>query len=252
MHPHEYPWLVSLNRQGIVRMVHICGGTLLNSGTVLTAAHCLYDDFDFDNRRLIPASEFLVYAGVHHLSNKNEAQAAGIVKYVNHPKLNPYLTGSDNDYSLLFLDREIIITPGIVEQACLSIPSEEASVPVIAAGWGNTEKGEISQIPQKVKLGTMNRNNCQQQVSWRVTENMICTNGWGSGACSGDSGGPLITESNPLLDLEGGKVIGVASFVGHIQEDPIGRRTCSGPSVYAKVTSELISWIQTETQVDLC
>jgi len=246
MNPHEYPWLVSLARQGMVGMVHICGGTLLNSRTVLTAAHCLYDDFDSDNRRLVPASEIIVYAGVHHLLNKNGAQAAGIDYYENHPDWNPYLTEVDNDYSLLFLDRSIMTMPGIVVPACLSIPSDEVFVPVIAAGWGNTEAGENSQIPKHVRLETIYRNTCQQQVTQIITENMICTNGWASGICSGDSGGPL-------MDMGTKKVIGVASFVGDIKVDFIGRRTCSGPSVYAKVTSELISWIQTEIHpTDLC
>jgi len=245
MNPHEYPWLVSLARQGMVGMVHICGGTLLNSRTVLTAAHCLYADVDSDNRRPIPASVLLVYAGVHHLSYIG-AQETGVLYYENHPGYNPWLTGSDNDYSLLFLNRNIMITPRIVEPACLSIPSDAAFVPVIAAGWGNTEAGENSQIPKHVRLETINRNTCQQQVMQIITENMICTNGWASGACSGDSGGPL-------MDMGTKKVIGVASFVGDIKVDFIGRRTCSGPSVYAKVTSELISWIQTEIHpTDLC
>jgi len=237
MNPHEYPWLVSLARQG----GHICGGMLLNSGTVLTAAHCLYENYETNNR-IFPASEFLVYARVHDLSYIG-AQEAGVVYYKIHPGLIPARAASDNDYALLFLNTNIMMKPGIVEQACLSIPSDEPSVAVIAAGWGNTEAGEISQIPKHVKLETMDRNICQQQVSAEITGNMICTNGWGSGACSGDSGGPL-------MDLGTKKVIGVASFVAHLSKE---RGTCSGPSVYAKVTSELISWIQTEIHpTDLC
>ncbi|XP_031774629.1 chymotrypsin B-like [Apis florea] len=35
--PHEFPWMVSISRKG----GHFCGGTILNSKYVLTAAHCL-------------------------------------------------------------------------------------------------------------------------------------------------------------------------------------------------------------------
>ena len=35
--PHEFPWMVSISRKG----GHFCGGTILNSRFVLTAAHCL-------------------------------------------------------------------------------------------------------------------------------------------------------------------------------------------------------------------
>lgn len=35
--PQEFPWLVSITRLG----GHFCGGTILNSNFILTAAHCL-------------------------------------------------------------------------------------------------------------------------------------------------------------------------------------------------------------------
>lgn len=34
--PFKYPWLVTLQEKNI----HFCGGSLLDSSTVLTAAHC--------------------------------------------------------------------------------------------------------------------------------------------------------------------------------------------------------------------
>lgn len=35
--PGEFPWIVSVRRHG----GHFCGGTLIHSRVVLTAAHCL-------------------------------------------------------------------------------------------------------------------------------------------------------------------------------------------------------------------
>lgn len=35
--PHEFPWMVSLNRRGS----HFCGGTLITDRDILTAGHCL-------------------------------------------------------------------------------------------------------------------------------------------------------------------------------------------------------------------
>ena len=42
----EFPWQVSIGRISAVTggIRHFCGGTILSSNTILTAAHCLNDE----------------------------------------------------------------------------------------------------------------------------------------------------------------------------------------------------------------
>lgn len=85
--PYSWPWLVSiginykftLNKTSAYwhNISHICGGTLISSSLVLTAAHCVYDlgakvdptnkDLTFESNRFHPdlASILTVYVGIH-------------------------------------------------------------------------------------------------------------------------------------------------------------------------------------------
>ena len=42
----QYPWQVALVRRNKIGNSYFCGGTLISTGLVLTAAHCLYGNRD--------------------------------------------------------------------------------------------------------------------------------------------------------------------------------------------------------------
>merc|ERR1719392_208795 len=242
---NQYPWLVYLHATSVYG-VGSCGGTILNSRYVLTAAHCMFADANKNpgHRQPFHASEIKVYVGAHNLKMRmlgGVQEVVRVSRYVIHTGYRPHDISWirwDNDYSILELMRDIILPTRTVSWACLSIPLDVGFVPVIAAGWGETENGRESETLKHVVLKTITRNNCASNYQFQITENMICTEGWEKGICSGDSGGPLMTQD--------GKVIGVTSWV----RKENGR--CLNPSVFARVTPQMIRWIKRNTQGNIC
>jgi len=231
---NSFPWLVRI--QGRRRISHTnmykistCGGTLLNSRTVLSAAHCMF--WDKKQTQSIHPQMITLYLGEHN-SNKMEfgEKEVNAARYVLHPyyKKKPW----DNDFAIIYMD-EVIRESNIIQYACLSrLNTRYANTPVTVAGWGaiHADGGAVD-IARKVDLVTVSNRDCNN-IYGKITDNMICASGYGKGACQGDSGGPLMIKGRENV------VIGVSSFVAigcNMNDDH--------PSVFARVSSQL-HWIK--------
>ncbi len=168
-----------------------CTGTVVSPTVILTAAHCA-EDMETDQVR--EASRYLVYTGdVEWLASP---QASGVSRVVVYPTFNP--ADLSDDAALLILS-----TPTTAPAITLaSYPSDSARLAAGAdariAGWGDTYRKQES-IPATLSWAdtvVQAPAYCESKAPPFYSGSEICTidpPGDQTGACFGDSGGPLIT-----------------------------------------------------------
>ena len=137
--PGEFPWQVGLvYSEG---SFPFCGGSLLSSRTVLTAAHC---ERDVDN--------FLVLVGEYDLSHPT-GEYVRASAWINHPDWDS--ATYDNDFAIIQLDTPVMFTD-TVRPICLpdvaSDGDEYDSVISTVTGWGRLSyRGPQPDVLQKVR-----------------------------------------------------------------------------------------------------
>lgn len=194
----EFPSVVSITGTN-----GICGGTLLDSTTVLTAAHCLKGTVS-------------VRAGsLKHNAGGVEAKVANRTA---HPEYR--LNDGDNTKPFANNDIGIIKLASPIEESdkiSYATLASDGSDPVVGsmatvAGWGLQEPDytflsyDAVENLAKVTMPIHAREVCDQldpDVKGRDT--VVCVGGNGKSACRYDSGGGLI-------DQKTGQVVGVASW----------------------------------------
>ncbi|XP_028308113.1 trypsin-3 [Gouania willdenowi] len=193
--PHSIKYIVSIQTMG---RQHICGGFLINTYWVVTAAHCN-----------IGLTNMLIVAGDYALTIYEGTEQQILPQLlVPHPAYNSVT--NNNDLMLIKL------TGPIQQNQYVSIallPRQGATITqgriCRVSGWGYTSPvgGQIPSTLRTVKLPIVSTEKCNSSESFngRITENMLCagfTLG-GKDACQGDSGSPLVCD---------GRVYGVVSW----------------------------------------
>ncbi|XP_061135101.1 tissue-type plasminogen activator isoform X1 [Syngnathus typhle] len=230
----EQPWQAVINvyQARLRKHFHRCGGILIDSCWILTAAHC----FEPTDK---PSKLEVILGRTFRKENSSSEQIFKVEKYWIHEKFDN--DSFDNDIALLKLKSDIgvcaVNSPEVLP-ACLPEPG------LVLPDWTECEisgYGKDSEFSahysERVKRGFVRlwpRERCVPAVlsGRKVTANMLCagdTRGLDD-ACKGDSGGPLVCRSNDKMTL-----MGVISW-----GDGCGQR--DKPGVYTRVT-RYIDWI---------
>uniref|UniRef100_R4FJ40 SP1-Abd-17 n=1 Tax=Abdopus aculeatus TaxID=515833 RepID=R4FJ40_ABDAC len=179
-----------------------CGGTLIDSSHVLTAAHCLEGN----------VNKIVVNIGTNK-QNRYGDQSTNAKSFVIHENYEATDYIVKNDIAILALAKSI--TPdNCVQSAPLAQKGENFDrARCIAAGWGDLgwEQNSPNDL-QKVVLPAIPTNTCKQNSKMIISDGVLCAGDFqhgGPSTCQGDSGGPLYCPSK----ITGKMVLaGVTSF----------------------------------------
>ncbi|XP_007090895.1 serine protease 1 [Panthera pardus] len=208
---NSVPYQVSLNSG-----YHFCGGSLINSLWVVSAAHCY-------------KSRIQVRLGEHNIAvSEGSEQFINSAKVIRHPRYNANTI--DNDIMLIKLSSPATLNSRV---SAISLPRSCApsGSQCLISGWGNVQSfGEnYPDVLQCLKAPILTDSACRKAYPGQITSNMICLGflEGGKDSCQGDSGGPVVCNN---------QLQGIVSWGA-------GCAQRGKPGVYTKVCN-YVSWIQ--------
>lgn len=223
-----WPWQVDIH---LSTSGHVCGGTLIASNWVLSAAHCFPDLSDL--------SSYIFYVGRHNLNSYNQYESyhSALKVVVPADYLDPQ---SGKDMALVQL-ADSVTWSARVQPVCLpdSGVTFNEGMQCRVTGWGDTQEGvSLSGVGtlQEVTVPIIGQNSCNDMYKIQsyysetvdIQPDMICAGfkDGGKDACQGDSGGPLVCPTGNKTWIQAG----VVSF-------GLGCAEPNRPGVYTKLSA---------------
>jgi len=231
-----------LREVGTSQSSFFCGGALIATKWVVTAAHCTPG---------ISPGTLEIRLGEHIRSSTSESSITKdfqVSAITNHPQYN----GNSHDIALVKLAEAADLS--IYTPVCMPRQADYTGLRATVIGWGNTASNRMPGEPPVTKavsnvlmelegLLVQSDSACAtalgEVTQSAVTDDMVCAGGEeGKDACQGDSGGPLMYEgASKQLEL-----MGVVSW-------GIGCARAGLPGVYAEVT-KFQGWIDSVVSSD--
>jgi len=249
---NSIPWQVALVLKG--KEKPFCGGTIICSKFIMTAAHCIDMDYElpvYEKGKFMMPGEFQIVTidsnrriDSKHESWHNVNNISVHPKYIDEGIDEPKF---DYDYAIIELIEPIKLTgDSKARAACLPDQKTDINFPsgteFVVSGWGTLEfKGRELTKLHHVAVQSISDAKCKTKHEYleQNMERMHCAedlkNG-DSGDCNSDSGGP-VTWVDP--GTKKAKLIGVVSW-------GLGCASFGHPAVYAEVAF-VMDWVNYKT-----
>lgn len=229
----QFPWVVDIIYRRKRTFSQGCAGSLINSRFVMTAAHCISDlSFILTPYSIRVKRDFRTYKDYE------------ILKSFVHPKYSKYSFNKENDVALFKLVDKVKFDE-YVQPICL--PQKEdldehslregQLLTVFSKGHPVEDSANRQKKPIAMPLRNVSVcNKIYKDVRIELVPSQMCVGGEpGNDSCQGDSGSPLMQQTNHSTTLRWTQV-GLVS---------LGPQKCGGkiPSIYVRL-SAYIDWIE--------
>ncbi|KAG5681576.1 hypothetical protein PVAND_010995 [Polypedilum vanderplanki] len=207
----QFPWYAAFHHNGIGNSGFICGGSLVSTKVVITAAHCVQDKRDAVIRR---ADESLFYLGKYYLNSQPQERdyiISAVAEFKVHSDWNPYAESFDGDIAAAILIRTIQFT-NFIRPICIWTATQSYNDIInrngAIVGYGKTEfSSSATDKPYYVELPVVDEGTCLRSnsaFSKITSRRTFCVGSRdGSGPCNGDSGGAYAVKSGGKWYLRG-------------------------------------------------
>jgi secreted trypsin-like serine protease len=229
----DYPYQVAFRHRA--RFLAFCGGSIINAKWILTAAHCFRDEAELPDMEVVFGSTYL---------GDGPGAILPIRKVIIHPNYDPTEKMSPYDIALVKVPGNLIRKTRQFQSAAIELSDDLENVQPgqmgIVSGYGldqmNAEQPQLylkaTEIPIRRDSVCQDLYNGSNEIAPFQANIEICA-GFpmgGDDTCKGDSGGPMV------VNTENGKVL-----VG-ITSSGIGCGVRYAPGRYTYVTA-FIKWI---------
>lgn len=217
----EVPWHVGIYKS----REYQCGGTIISSKVVVSAAHCFWD---ISRETLRDVRDYRVRAGqtrrdTRALETRGVA-AVGVERIIHDPQYSFAQNNNERDIAFVILAEHLAFDQHIApacfydlyedQMALLANEDDFDSDAVgMVAGWGGSPRANFSETLKVMRLGKISRRSCIEKTPQNfhgfITSDKFCAGDAGSSTvCQGDSGGGFTSVQDGKHYLRGVVSIG--------------------------------------------